>query len=88
MQEDAMSYTIVTDDGDEKSFGANPLCLHIRAMISTRSELEELIAKLNRRLETDFAQGEKHEHDSTAEPVRSGTPALPDPRFSYPPRND
>ena len=43
-----MSYTLVSEEN----------VLHIRAMISTRGELEALIDKLNRRLETDFAQGE------------------------------
>ena len=48
-----MGYTIV-DEEDE----LHPVILNIRAVISTRSELQELIEKLTRRLETDFAQEE------------------------------
>jgi len=68
-----VSYTIVRDDfvaiesmlSDQvgKAFPA----LHIRAVISTRVELQELIEKLNRRLETDFAQEEKTDDRSASE---------------------
>jgi hypothetical protein len=69
MPEDAtMSFTIVKDDGQVVGvdFGSNDrTVLHIRATISTRTEVEELIAKLNRRLDTDFAQEEKtSEHNA------------------------
>lgn len=75
MPEDAtMSYTIV-EDPSETGIPA----MHVRAMISTRTELEELIAKLTVRLNTDFAQGETSEHHPTArEPIHS-RPALPAP---------
>lgn len=61
-----MSFTIVKESPDP-GIGHEHTSLHIRAVISTRSELEELITKLNRRLETDFAQEEKtSEHRNPA----------------------
>lgn len=72
MPEDAaVSYTIAHV---ESPLG---IVLQIRATISTRSELEELIAKLNRRLNTDFAQEEKTSEQPDARPVRSDAPTVP-----------
>ena len=74
-----MSFVIVDDpvcSGVDLASGPDRTALHIRAWISTRSELEELIAKLSGHL-NDFAQEEKHDNP-TAEPVRPGfTPGIP-----------
>ena len=51
-----MSFTIVKDWC--VGVHAPAFELNIRAVISTRSELQDLIEKLTRRLETDFAQEE------------------------------
>lgn len=68
-----MSFTIVNDNGSVFGRPDAANVLQIRATISTRTELEELIAKLTRRLETDFAQEDSNEHDTTARgPVCSG----------------
>ena len=69
MQEETLSFTIV-EDGDE----AIGNFLNIRAVISERSELQELIEKLTRRLETDFAQEDDNAR-TRIESVHSGEPA-------------
>lgn len=53
-----MTWTIVIDD----------YFINVRATISTRAELEELIAKLTVRLATDFPDKEQHEHPRPNEP--------------------
>ena len=66
-----MSHTVVSDFVD----GTPDRILNIRAVISERSELQELIEKLTRRLETDFAQEEKTVARDRIEPLHSGQPA-------------
>ena len=64
-----MSYTIGHDCQPGKTI------LNIRAVISERSELQELIEKLTRRLETDFAQEENTVVRDRIESLHSGEPA-------------
>lgn len=85
-----MSFTIVKDDGFvigmDLASGADHTVLQVRATISTRAELEELIAKLTRYL-ASIAQEESH--DRPSEPVRSSLvdPASPGDA-SAPPKED
>jgi hypothetical protein len=74
MQEGAVSYVVVDDAIDPSKRGAERHVLNIRAVISTRSELQELIEKLTRRLETDFTQEDSHDQHRL-ESLHSGEPA-------------
>lgn len=69
-----MSYTVIEDDK----------VLQIRASIGTRAELELLIEKLNRRLQSDFfTQKDDPNERRNARPALAGAPGERNYNASY-----